>query len=1207
MTKGKSSHDAGLTLAAPADQALWAAWPLTSAWAGWAAAYAPTLPKTTTPDSWLTAKSGNWATGADWSTGNMPTASNDATISVAGTYTVTIAANAAANSVTLNNATAKIVDSTYLSVATNVTVTAGQFIVFNTGTLQGGTISVGASGKFLVYNGATLSGITYQGTLAPQANATVYIQNGITVTGTGGTGSGTISLSGGGQALNFLDSETLNNLTFSFGSGTGDYLYLNEASNTSSQTLNLGSGVLISQTGGSNIIGPYNYNGGSITDAGQIALSGGTLTIGNGLGTFSDTGTIAVSGGTLDLQSTLTGSATIATTGAGIFLIDSGAIVSGTVSASGSGIKFLSGTLSAATWQGPLTLGANQTVYLQNGLTVTGANGTGDGTISLAAGNDSFIVLDNETLNNETLAFGAGSNSYLYVYEPTNSSVQTVTLGSNFTLTQAGGTNYLDGYNYGTNGIIVNTGNINVSGGTLTDNSGLSGFTNAGTITVSAGTFTASNAGSFVNTGAIVLSGGIFDLETAMTSTGSLTTSGAGQFDLGAAGVLSGTINATGVKVGFLSGTLSAATWKGPLTMGPNQLVTVENGLTVTGANGTGAGTISLAAGGDSFIVLDNETLNNETFTFGAGNNSYLYVYEPTNSSVQTVTLGTTFTLAQTGGTNYLDGYNYGTDGIIVNTGNINVAGGVLTDAAGLSGFTNAGTITVSAGAFTAANTGSFLNTGSIILSGGIFDLETAMTSTGNVITTGNGQFQLGASGILSGTVVAAGLKVGFAGGTLSAATWQGPLTLGANQSVTIKNGVTVTGAGGSGNGTISLAAGGDSFYVYDSETLNNETFTFGAGSGSNLYVYEPTASSVQTVTLGGNFTLLQTGGANALDGYYYATDGIILNNGTINVSGGTLTDGSGLSGFTNAGIITVSGGDFAGSNIGAFLNSGTITITAGAFTASDTGSFTNTGSIVISGGVFDLETTMASTGNVTSSGSGAFNLGAAGILSGTINGGALNVRFSAGTLSAATWQGPLTLGANQSVTIKNGVTVTGAGGSGNGTISLAAGNDSFYVYDNETLNNETFTFGAGSGSNLYVYEPTTSSVQTVTLGGNFTLLQTGGANALDGYYYATDGIILNNGTITVSGGTLTDGSGLSGFTNAGIITVSGGDFVAANAGIFSNTGSIVSNGGTVDLSGTASLANLSAAPSVTAASKPTRTALSSSPTTPRSRRLRTQ
>jgi hypothetical protein len=70
-----------------------------------AAAPASTRPAVSPPivctDSWKKAQSGDWDTAADWSTGSVPTSSDNACITKPGTYTVTLTGNGPAGTLTL--------------------------------------------------------------------------------------------------------------------------------------------------------------------------------------------------------------------------------------------------------------------------------------------------------------------------------------------------------------------------------------------------------------------------------------------------------------------------------------------------------------------------------------------------------------------------------------------------------------------------------------------------------------------------------------------------------------------------------------------------------------------------------------------------------------------------------------------------------------------------------------------------------------------------------------------------------------------------------------------------------------------------------------------------------------------------------------------------------------------------------------------------
>jgi hypothetical protein len=129
---------------------------------------------------------------------------------------------------------------------------------------------------------------------------------------------------------------------------------------------------------------------------------------------------------------------------------------------------------------------------------------------------------------------------------------------------------------------------------------------------------------------------------------------------------------------------------------------------------------------------------------------------------------------------------------------------------------------------------------------------------------------------------------------------------------------------------SLSLASGA-LLDVQDTETLNNGALTL---AGSNATLESGGSGAAQaTLTLGSGFTVLQSGsGQNFLTaGYYlYFSGGYnsagdsITNNGTIAVTGGTLTanstDGNGT--FTNTGLINVSGaGTFDMTSIGTLTN----------------------------------------------------------------------------------------------------------------------------------------------------------------------------------------------------------------------------------------------------------------------------------------------
>lgn len=151
--------------------------------------------------SWKNAVGGDWSTTADWSPASVPGAADAVTIGVnAAAYTVTVTSAEAAKTLTISASNATLeVDST-LAVGGLLTLGAGTLQLDGAGVINGGTIA--AAGGTLVASSGTLEGVKYEGTLDLSASsANLYIEGGITLTGTNGTGPGTVNLTGYGAHL----------------------------------------------------------------------------------------------------------------------------------------------------------------------------------------------------------------------------------------------------------------------------------------------------------------------------------------------------------------------------------------------------------------------------------------------------------------------------------------------------------------------------------------------------------------------------------------------------------------------------------------------------------------------------------------------------------------------------------------------------------------------------------------------------------------------------------------------------------------------------------------------------------------------------------------------------------------------------------------------------------------------------------------------
>src|SRR5690348_7954800 len=117
---------------------------------------------------WKVGVSGDWFTPANWS-GGVPTSSTDVFINAFGTYTVTLSAAAAANSVTLNSGGATLSESSggTLTVAGLFEVAAGTALLDGDNTFAGGLAVLGQ------YSTAILNGVNEIGGNIEVANSAV--------------------------------------------------------------------------------------------------------------------------------------------------------------------------------------------------------------------------------------------------------------------------------------------------------------------------------------------------------------------------------------------------------------------------------------------------------------------------------------------------------------------------------------------------------------------------------------------------------------------------------------------------------------------------------------------------------------------------------------------------------------------------------------------------------------------------------------------------------------------------------------------------------------------------------------------------------------------------------------------------------------------------------------------------------------------------
>ncbi|MBV9749502.1 MAG: hypothetical protein JO157_11875, partial [Acetobacteraceae bacterium] len=409
------------------------------------------------------------------------------------------------------------------------------------GTLSGGTLSL-AGGTLLTSAGAqpsTLDGVTVQGTLnlsqaQSGAAAPLQLRDNVVFEGAGGTGAGSIVLTGQNQSVIVGDSETLSNVAVSLGGGA----HLSEAAGG---TLTLGTGFTLDAVGEGWLTGGLIRNQGAIT-----VESNQTLHVDSG---FTNAGTLTVNyggrvlvGGTTSLALFTALEAGI--TGTGTLGLDAGAILD----LGGGTLNLAAGTpLDGATMLGTIrngTVTATGGTLAPGGLTLDGV--TWEGTLAAAGG--SLTLLDDAQVQ------AAGGSAGLLDATRLTGALSISGAFNQASILLGGGT-----LQAGTAGAQLGSGTALTLG---------AGATVAGTVT-DAGSVSLSNghatlAGSFTNAGSITLEDGTLTAA-GLTNSGTITLDGNSTLQLAGAAVLGGTVafGSTGANrlafgaAGYDSATLS--------------------------------------------------------------------------------------------------------------------------------------------------------------------------------------------------------------------------------------------------------------------------------------------------------------------------------------------------------------------------------------------------------------------------------------------------------------------------------------------------------------------------------------------------------------------------------------------------------------------------------------------------------------------------
>ncbi len=832
---------------------------------------------------------GFWDDPDNWDTGEAPGPDDDVAISIAPNATVTFRSDSeTVNSILVDSELA--ITGGVLTVTENLTVNGA--IAMSGGTLRGANL-IESNDASVMLSGGTLDGVTVNGSFTIGENDAVFVRNGLTLNGTV-----TLGDTNGYGYLQFVETQTLGgNGAVVFGSNNGNNTL---GVGDSGATLTIGADIIVQgQTG---YVG-YNPNRGGNSDVGlinngtiQADVAGFTITVdaGNGVG---NAGILkAVDGATLSLRgngwtssgliqadtgsritsnASFNNAANIMSFGGLGAVRSNGSILGGVLTiASETSVMLSGGTLDGVTVNGSFTIGENDTVFVRNGLTLNGTATLGD-----TNGYGYLQFVETQTLGgNGAVVFGSNNgNNTLGVGD----SGATLTVDENIIV--QGQTGYI-GYNPNRGGNsdvgLINNGTIqaDVAGFTVTVDAG-NGVGNAGILKAVDGATLSLRGNGWTSSGLIQA-----DTGSRITSNASFNNA-ANIMSFGGLGavrsngsILGGMLTiASETSVMLSGGTLDGVTVNGSFTIGENDTVFVRNGLTL---NGTA--TLGDTNGYGYLQFVETQTLGgNGAVVFGSNNgNNTLGV----GDSGATLTIDDNITVQ--GQTGYV-GYNPNRGG----NSDVNVV--------------NNGTIEFTSGT----------------------DIRFSRIINDNGVVTADAASVVSMGGTVRGGVITVQAGARFANGTFDGLRLNGSFTIGSNDIVLVRNGLTL-------NGTAILGdTNGYGFLRFEeTQTLNGDgVVVFGSGSGNNTL---GVGDSGATLTIGANIVVRgQTGYIGYNPNRGGNSDVSVVNNGTIEFTSGTDIRFSRI--INDNGVVTADASSVV--STGGAVRGGVITAQAGARFANGT------------------------------------------------------------------------------------------------------------------------------------------------------------------------------------------------------------------------------------------------------------------------------
>lgn len=1047
---------------------------------------------------------------------------NGSTINVGGNWTVT-AANATftAGTSTVVFTAAAIVNMTQSF--NNLTVSAG------TATLAANT-TVGAA---LVVSGGTLAKSTF--TLAA---ATLTLSGGaLTSTSGNGTVTGNVSISSaasyfafGSETWTIGGSWTNSSTSASWSPGTGTVVFNAGAARTMTfgalpvaefnnvQLSPTAAATFTMAANGLRWSGTLTLNNNATLSTANLALNGGNLTVNNGSTLSAGSSTVNVA------NVTMTGGAS------GSIVLTAGVwAVTGSWNTSGAGSVFTKGTST-------ITLsGTAQTVAILNpangfyNLTVSGTITQGGAidvtnTLSVAGtlttSNNNITGASSLTVT-ATGTLVAGSSSL------TIRSMNTSAAGATFTV---GTSTIIVGMSGGTVNVPQTVYNLTVSSGVATTFTSNITWSAALTLTSAAPTFagnlTSSGAATITLGSATISIGGSWNTTSATSWTAASSTvtfTGAAATLTVAAAQAFATLTFSGSTTLGSNITATSLTVSGASTLTKTGYSIAFNALTVNATGVLGDGSVNV----QSFTVTDNDAtalITISSFTAWTVNNSFGWSHAD-NRTTDTIT----FTI---GGNTPANRWSVLKNGAAFTSGTVNGSGQVvfsmlgsdpsilvtISPACGANRYWVLGSgnwsdtshwASVSGGAFGCAvptsasavifdaNSGS--GTATVNANAAMASLNTTGSSLGTIAI---GTFDFAVSGNV--THAAGSITMGASAGTGFSIT--GGLTLSGNASLSMAGASkgSVTGNVNIASATAFIAFGSGAWTMSGSWTNASTSASWSAGTATVTF----NSSGNQTMTFAGSnlssnefLAVVFNSGASTVT---YTMSARALNAGAVTVQGGTgtttlSTSGSNLA-ITTTTLTVASGGSLT-------ANGSTLTVVS---MNSSAGSFTTGTSTVLvnaSGGTINVPQALF---NVT-----------------------VNASVSTTVASNLTWSGTLTL-TSSTVAFSGNLTASGTGANalfGSAVVTIAGNWDTSSVTTGaftSTSSSVTFT-GAGrtiriSGSQSFAgvtVSGTISQLSQLTTTGNLTLA-TGSSLATSSNALSVQGALTINGTGFLATGTST-------------------------------------------------------------------------------------